>query len=113
MFTTRAAMFATGATVFTAKVALLATVTTFAAFTTLLATITAVTTFATVFITTAVLVVTIFVVLVFVLVVVAAFCVRSNRHGNTQSSKQEKSFFHCKILSFNMFGTALGSACQK
>ncbi|MGD7069036.1 hypothetical protein [Acetobacter sp. AAB5] len=95
----RAAMFATWATMFATEVALLAAVTTITMFTTLLAAVTTVTmfvtitAFATVFITTAVLVITFFVVFVLVLVVVA-FCVRSNRHSNTQSSKQKKSFFH-------------------
>ncbi|MEW9297164.1 hypothetical protein [Acetobacter oryzifermentans] len=96
----RAAMFATWATMFTTEVALLAAITMFATllaavtmFATLLATVTTITAFATVFITTAVLVIAVFVVFVLVFVVMA-FCVRSNRHSNTQSSKQKKSFFH-------------------
>lgn len=91
-------MFATWATMFTTEVALLATITMFATllatvtmFAALLAAVTTITAFATVFITTAVLVIAVFAMLVFV---VMAFCVRSNRHSNTQSSKQKKSFFH-------------------
>ncbi|WP_197051021.1 hypothetical protein [Acetobacter pomorum] len=94
----RAAMFTTWATMFTTEVALLAAITMFATllatvtmFAALLAAVTTITAFATVFITTAVLVIAVFAMLVFV---VMAFCVRSNRHSNTQSSKQKKSFFH-------------------
>lgn len=106
VFTTRAAMFAVRATVFTTETTVFAAAVTMFATTVITVFVTAALVI-TVFITTAVLVVTLLAVLMFVLVVVA-FCMRSNRHSNAQSSKQEKSFFHRKILSFNLYGTALG-----